>query len=91
MILVPRSRSRPGGLVLPALPVEGDLERVLDRQRPALDEEQVRERRVAEHPDERLDELRVRGGVHVRVGRLVDRDLGQLGHERRVVDDARAG
>ena len=78
----------PGGLVLPALPVEGDLEGVFDGQRAAFDEEQVGERGIAEHADERLDELGVGSAVHVRIGRLVDSNLGKLGHERRVVSDA---
>src|SRR5829696_7851784 len=43
-------------LVLPALPVEGHLERVLDRQRAALDEEQMRKAWIAQHPGEGFDE-----------------------------------
>jgi hypothetical protein len=77
-----------GRLVLPALPVEGDLEGVLHRERATLDEEQVWQRRITDHPGEGLDELRVLTGVDVGVGRLVGRRLGELGHERRVVDDA---
>ena len=88
MILVPRSRLRPCGLVPAALPVERDLERVLDGERAALDEEQVRQRRVAQHPRERGDEVGVRGGVDVRVGRLVQRDLAELGDEAGVVGQA---
>jgi hypothetical protein len=82
---IPVASSR---FVLPALPVECDLEGVLHRQRAAFDEEQVRERGIAEHSDESLDELGIGSAVHVRVRRLVGSDLGQLGHERRIVDDA---
>src|SRR6516225_7275667 len=78
-------RRAAGRLVGAALPVERGLQRVLDGQRPALDEEQVRQRRIAEHPRERLHELRVVRRVHVGVRGLVRRRLGQLGHELRVV------
>ncbi len=84
-------------LVVPALPVECDLERVLHRQRAAVDEEQVRQGGVAEHPGERLDEPGHRHGVDVGVGRLVHRGLRQLGAEamvlgqRRVVHAQRRG
>ena len=61
------------------------LQRVLDRQGAAVDEEQVRQVGIAEHPGERVDEARHRHGVDVGVGRLVDRGLGQFGAERRVV------
>ena len=73
------------GLVVPALPVEGDLERVLHRERAAVDEEQVRQHGVAEHPGERLDEAGHRHGVDVGVGRFVHRGLRQLGAEALVV------
>ena len=75
--------------VVPALPVERRLERVLHGQRPALDQEQVRQRRVAQHPGERLDELGQLRGVDVRTGRLVQRHLGELGAEGRVVGQRR--
>jgi hypothetical protein len=75
-------------VVLP-LPVERGLEGVLDGERPALDEEQVGQRRVAEHPLERLDELGHLRGVDVGVGRLVDRHPGELGEERGVAGERR--
>ena len=78
----------PGGFVLPALPVKGDLEGILDRQRATFDEEQMRQRGIAEHAYECLDELGVVGAVHVRIRRLIDSDLGKLGHERRIICDA---
>ena len=62
-------------LVVPALPVERHLQRVLDRQRSPVDEEQVRQRRIAEHARERVDEARHRHAVDVGVARLVDRGL----------------
>ena len=89
--LVPRAGSMPRALVVPALPVEGDLERVLDRQRAAVDEEQVRQGRVAEHAGEGLDEARHRHRVDVGVARLVDRDRGDLRAERRRRRPARRG
>ena len=75
--------------VVAALPVERGLQRVLDGQRPALDEEQVRQRGVAEHARERLDEVREVRRVDVGVRRLVDGHLDQLGHEVGVVDQRR--
>ena len=59
--------------VPPRLPVERDLERVLDRERAALDEEQVGERRVAQHPGEGVDEAGHRDGVDVGVARFRQR------------------
>ena len=76
-------------LVAAALPVEGRLERVLDRQGAPLHEEQVRQRRITEHPGEGFDELREVGRVHVRVGRLADRHLGEQRHEPGIINDAR--
>ena len=70
------------GLVPAGLPVERDLERVLHRQRAAVDEEQVRQGRVAEHPVEGLHEPRHRHRVDVGVARLVDRDRRDLLEER---------
>ena len=84
-------------LVVPALPVERDLERVLHRQRAAVDEEQMRQGGVAEYPREGLDEPGHRHGVDVGVGRLVDGGLRQFGAEtvvigqRRVVHAQRRG
>ena len=72
-------------LVVPALPVERHLQRVLDGQRAAVDEEQVRQRRVAEHASERVDEPRHRHAVDVGVARLVDRGRRELGAKRLVV------
>ncbi len=60
-------------LVAPALPVEGDLERVLHGERTALHEEQVRKLGDAEHAGEGVHEARHRLGVDVRVARLVQR------------------
>ena len=82
---MPSCRVDAAGLVEPALPVEGHLQRVLDGQRAAVDEEQVRQRRIAEHAGERVDEARHRHAVDVGVARLVDRGRGQLGAERLVV------
>ena len=65
----------PRRLVLVALPVERDLEGVFDGKCAALDEEQVRERGISEHPHKSLDELCVRRAVHVRIGGLIDSDL----------------
>ena len=75
-------------LVEPALPVEGDLERVLDGQRAAVDEEQVRQRRIAEHPREGVDEAGHRHAVDVGVARLVHRRRRELGEELRVLASA---
>jgi len=76
-------------LVAAALPVEGRFQRILDREGTALHEEQVRQRRVAEHPGEGFDEVREVRRVHVRVGRLADGHLGEQRHEPLVVHDAR--
>jgi hypothetical protein len=64
-------------LVVARLPVEGGLERVLDRERAALDQEQVRQRRVAEDPLEGGHEVRELRGVDVGVRRLVGGGAGQ--------------
>ncbi len=69
------------GLVMPALPVERDLKRVLHRQRAALDEEQMRQRRVAQDPGEGLDEVGHRHRVDVGVTGLVQRRLSKFGAE----------
>ena len=77
------------GLVVAALPVEGHLEGVLDGQRAAVDEEQVRQRRIAENAHEGVDEPGHRHAVDVGVARLVDRGLGQLVAEGVVVGQHR--
>ena len=82
---MPSSGSTPRGLVEPALPVERDLQRVLDGQCAAVDEEQVRQCGVAEHARESVDEACHRDAVHIGVARLVHRGLRQLGAERLVV------
>ena len=79
----------PVRLVVAALPIEGRLERVLHRQRPTLHEEQVRQGRVAEHPDERLHELAQVRRVDIRVGRLVGGYPAEQRHELGIVDDPR--
>ena len=79
----------PARLVEPALPVERHLQRVLDGERAAVDEEQVRQRGIAEHPGERVDEARHRHAVDVGVARLVDRGLREFGAELRVVGQRR--
>jgi hypothetical protein len=56
---------------------------------PPLDEEQVGERRIAEHARERLDEARHRGGVDVGVARLVERRHEQLLAKDRVIGEGR--
>src|SRR5690606_7105698 len=76
-------------LVVPGLPVERDLERVLDGERAAVDEEQVRQGRVAQHAGERLDEAGHLDRVDVGVRRLVHGCGGELLAERRVVGDRR--
>ena len=73
------------GLVAAGLPVEGGLERVLDGQRAALDEEGPRQLVLAQHAVQRAHELRVVGRVDVGVRGLVERDLQQLIAEVRVV------
>lgn len=75
------------GLVPAALPVEGALERVLDGQRAALDEEQVRQLGIAEHPLERRHELGQLHGVEVGVRRLVRRHPAERLQELRVVGE----
>ena len=82
-------RIEAAGLVVPALPVERHLQRVLDGQRSAIDEEQVRQRRVAEHAGEGVDEAGHRHAVHIGVARLVHRGLRQLGAEVLVVGQCR--
>ena len=64
---------RPGRQVLAHLPVERHLEGVLDRERAALDEEQVVAQGLRHRAREGLDELGQVGGVDVGVGRLVER------------------
>ena len=81
----PEVRVEATGLVEPALPVECHLERILDGQRAAVDEEQVRQRGVPEHPRERVDEARHRHGVDVGVARLVHGHRRQFGQEFGVV------
>ena len=82
-------RIEPAGLVEPALPVERHLERVLDGERATVDEEQVRQRRIAEHPRERVDEAGHRHAVDVGVARLVDGRRGEFGAELGVVGQRR--
>src|SRR5690606_35703493 len=67
--------------------VERALQRVLHGERAALDEEQVRQLGVAEHPAEGRHELGEVGGVDVGVRRLVRGDAAQLGEELRVVPE----
>ncbi len=71
--------------VVPRLPVERGLQDVLDGQRTALDEEVARQRRVAQHAGEGVDEAGHLQRVHVRVGRLVARGLEQRAAEVLVV------
>lgn len=47
----------------------------------AVDEEQVRQRRVAEDTDERVDEPRHRNAVDIGIARLVHRRRGQFGEK----------
>ncbi len=72
----------PGGEVLAHLPVEGHLERILDRQRAAFDEEEVLAKGLGDGAREGLHELGHEGGVDVGVRRLVERrgedPLGEL-------------
>jgi hypothetical protein len=75
-------------LIPAALPVESRLERVLDCHRAPLHEKQVRQCRITEHAGEGLDELREVGRVHVRIGRLAGRHLGEQGHELGIVHNA---
>ena len=63
-----------GGQVLAHLPIHRGLERVLDRERAALDEEVSVQRRQTDDAPERLHETRVTFRVNVRVG---DLDLGR--------------
>ncbi len=79
----------PRASLMAALPVERHLQRVLDGQRSPVDEEQVRQRGVAEHARERVDEARHRHAVHVGVARLVHRGLRELGAEVLVVGERR--
>ncbi len=83
----PEVGAESASLVEPALPVEGRLECVLHRESATVDEEQVRQGRVAEHPGEGVDEPGHRHGVDVGVARLVRGGRGEFGGERRVVDD----
>ncbi len=69
---------------LARLPVEGDLERVLDRQRTARDPEVVREARRRHARAEGLDEGRHLARVEVRVGRIGAGHAQQLGAEGRI-------
>ena len=82
------------GEVLADLPVEGRLQRVLDAEGAALDEEEVSRMRGGDgQPGEGLDELGVVGRVDVAVGRLRQGGLEQplahlrVGHLRVVVAD----
>jgi len=77
------------GLVVPALPVEGDLERVLHRQRTTLDEEQMRQRRVSQDSGKGLDEVGHRHRIDVGVAGLVQRRFGEFGAELLVVGQRR--
>ena len=70
-----------------ALPVERALERVLHGQGPALDEEQVRQCRVAKHPGKDIDEIGVMRGVDVGVRGLVRGRLGEQRHELGIAGD----
>ncbi len=79
----------PVRLVVPALPVERDLQRVLDGERSPVDEEQMGQCGVAEHARERRDETRHRHAVDVGVTRLVDGGLGEFGAEVLVVGQRR--
>ncbi len=85
--LAAEPRVAAAGFVEPARPVERRLERVLDGDRTAVDEEQVRQRRVAEDPCERVDEPGHRHGVDVGVAGLVDGHRGELVEERAVADE----
>ncbi len=66
------------GLVEAALPVERGLESVLDGERTAVDEEQVRQGRVPEDPGEGVDEPGHRHRVDVGVAGLVRCDSAEL-------------
>ena len=75
------------------LPVDGGLDRVVDRRAAAVDDEEVRELAAERDVAEGLGELRVLDGEDVAVGRLVDRDPAQalakggIGELRMVVAD----
>ena len=56
--------------VLPHLPIEGGLHRVLDRERPALDEEVVRELRGSRGLCQRVHELRQVRSVEIGIADL---------------------
>lgn len=78
-----------GGLVVPTLPVERGFERVLHRQGAPFDEEQMRQRRVAQDTGEGLDEAGHRHRVHVGIAGLVQRGLHEFGMELPVVHQRR--
>ncbi|SLC90088.1 Uncharacterised protein [Mycobacteroides abscessus subsp. massiliense] len=68
-------------LVPTTLPVECHLQRVLDGQRAAVDEEQMRKGRITQHPRECVDKTSHLDGVDVGIARLVDGSHGQFGTE----------
>ena len=76
-------------LVVPALPVEGDLQRVLHRQCPTFDEEQMRQHRVAQDAGEGIDEPGHRHRVHVGIAGLVQGRVQQFGAECFIVGQCR--
>ena len=73
------------GLVVAALPVECHLEGVLHGEGTPVNEEQVRQRRIAQHPREGLHKAGHRHRVHVGVARFVQRGLGEFGAKLVVV------
>lgn len=74
---------------MPTLPVERGFERVLHRQGAPFDEEQMRQRRVAQDTGEGLDEAGHRHRVHVGIAGLVQRGLHEFGMELPVVHQRR--
>ncbi len=65
--------------VLAHLPIHRGLERVLDRERAAFDEEIAFERRQTGHPRECFDKFRVAFGINIRVRDLDLRGAQEIG------------